>query len=59
MNPYEANLTNVSARILAWVRGMARQYRRPLLALIAASVTLAVGVNAGPSPAPIVLAAAE
>lgn len=46
MNPYEANFRNVSARLGAWVLGMARLYRRPLIVLIVASVTTAVGVNA-------------
>ncbi len=56
MNPYDANFGNVSARVIAWVRGLARQYRRPLMVLLAATATLAVGVNAGPVSPPKVLA---
>jgi hypothetical protein len=57
MNPYDANLSNVSSRLLAWVRGLTRQYRRPLLILLAATATFAVGVNAGPTPAPVTVTA--
>jgi len=46
MNPYEANLRNVSARMGAWARGMLRLYRKPLIVLLLASVTTAVGVSA-------------
>jgi hypothetical protein len=46
MNPYEANLRNVSARLGAWTRGMLRLYRKPLIVLLVASVTTAVGVSA-------------
>lgn len=46
MNPYEANLRNVSARMSAWTRGMLRLYRKPLIVLLLASVTTAVGVSA-------------
>ncbi len=52
MNPYEANLVNVSSRLLAWVRGVLRQNRRPLLILLAASGILAVGVSAAQAPEP-------
>jgi uncharacterized membrane protein (DUF106 family) len=51
MNPYEANVWNVSARLSAWLRGLLRMYRRPLLVLLIASVTTAVGVSAGQSAA--------
>lgn len=46
MNPYEANVRNVSARLGAWARGMLRLYRKPLMLLLLASVTTAVGVSA-------------
>ncbi len=50
MNPYEANMRNVSARLGAWVRGMLRIYRKPLLVIIAATATMAVGVSATDAP---------
>ncbi|MBB6229511.1 hypothetical protein FHS79_003714 [Polymorphobacter multimanifer] len=52
MNPYEANVWNVSSRLGAWLRGLLRLYRRPLLVLLCASVTTAVGVSAGQSGTP-------
>jgi hypothetical protein len=52
MNPYEANLANGAARIGAWVRGMLRRYRRPLLIAIAATATIGVGVSASQVPEP-------
>jgi hypothetical protein len=59
MDPYEANFSNTAARIGAWLRGMLRRYRRPLLAVAAAGVTMAIGVAASdaPAPAPIMRAA--
>lgn len=51
MNPYEANFGNLSSRSLVWLRGMLRLYRKPLLVLIAASATLAIGAGAGDAPA--------
>jgi hypothetical protein len=58
MNPYDANFRNVSARLGAWALGMVRLYRRPLIVILLASVTTAVGVNASQeeSAAAIVLA---
>ena len=50
MNPYEANVQNIVLRLAAWLRGMLRLYRRPLLALAIASMTMAVGVSAGQEP---------
>lgn len=50
MNPYEATLGNVTARVGAWVRGIVRRYRRPLLLAIAAAATVAVGVSASQTP---------
>lgn len=50
MNPYEATLTNVVLRLGAWVRGMVRYYRRPLLVMGAAAVTMVVGVSATDAP---------
>lgn len=46
MNPYEANLRNVSARLGAWARGMVRLYRKPLIVLLLAGLSTAVGVSA-------------
>ncbi len=46
MNPYDANVRNVSARLGAWARGMVRLYRKPLIVLLLASITTAVGVSA-------------
>lgn len=57
MNPYEANVQNVALRLGAWLRGMVRLYRRPLLLMAVASVTMAVSVNAGQDPEPIAIAA--
>lgn len=59
MNPYEANMANLTSRLVALGRGLMRRYRRPLLVLLAASATLAVGVSAGQAPPrqPIVIAA--
>ncbi len=51
MNPYEMTFANTLSRIAAWIRGVLRQYRRPLLLLLAASGMLAVGVSAGQAPA--------
>lgn len=58
MNPYEANFPNVMARVGAWLRGAARHYRRPLLVVAAASVTLVVSVSAGPAEPPAAIVAA-
>ena len=51
MNPYEATLPNVMARVRAWVRGLLRLYRKPLLLIGAATATLAIGVSATQAPA--------
>lgn len=57
MNPYEANFSNTMARVGAWNRGMLRRYRRPLWALAAATVTMAVSISAAQAPpAPVVIA---
>lgn len=58
MNRYEATLPNVLARIGAWMRGILRLYRRPLLVVGTATATLALAVSAGqaPEPAPVALA---
>jgi hypothetical protein len=50
MNPYEANLLNTSARIGAWLRGVLRMYRKPILLIASAGVVLAAGVAAGEAP---------
>lgn len=58
MNPYEANLTNIAARIGAWNRGMLRRYRWHLWALAAATVTMAVSIGSANAPAaPVTIAA--
>lgn len=46
MNPYEANLRNVSARLGAWARGMVRLYRKPLIVLLLGGLTTAAGLGA-------------
>lgn len=51
MNPYDATFGNVMARVGAWVRGCLHRYRKPLLVMIAATATLAVGVSAANPPA--------
>ena len=51
MNPYEANLHNTAARLGAWLRGMTRRYRQPLIALAAAGAVMAIGVSAARAPA--------
>ncbi|MFZ4688793.1 MAG: hypothetical protein ACOYLS_06125 [Polymorphobacter sp.] len=57
MNPYEPTLPNVIARVTAWCRGLLRRYRRPLLVIVAATATVAVGVSAAIAPpAPVLVA---
>jgi len=58
MNPYEASVRNVTARLGVWIFGMLRLYRRPLVFLAVASLTMVAGVNANQpqAPAPIVQA---
>ena len=51
MNPYDATFSNVTARLGAWMRGMVRLYRQPLIALAAAGAVMAVGVSATRAPA--------
>ena len=51
MNPYEANLTNTTARVGAWLRGLLRRYRKPILVAAAATATLVVCVSATQAPA--------
>ena len=50
-NHYEANLSNTASRMGAWVRGILRRYRRPIVMVGAAAATLVVGVSAGMAPA--------
>jgi hypothetical protein len=59
MNPYEANARNLVVRLNAWVRGMVRLYRKPLLVLLMAGATTAVSVSASqPETAePVMMAA--
>lgn len=59
MNPYEATFPNVMARVAAWLRGLARRYRRPLLLTVAATATLAVGLGAARAPTTGVVAEAR
>ncbi len=56
MNPYDVTLANVTARSFAWLRGVTHLYRKPLFVLVAASVTLAVGVGAAKAPPPVTIA---
>jgi hypothetical protein len=51
MNPYEATLPNILARIAAWVRGLLRRYRKPLLVMGAAGATVAISLGATQAPA--------
>jgi len=46
MNPYEANARNIFLRLGAWLRGMLRLYKRPLVVISIASLTMAMGVSA-------------
>jgi|GEM_PF-2622309 len=46
MNPYDQNAHNIARRLGVWLRGMFWLYRRPLMVIAVASVTMAVGVNA-------------
>jgi hypothetical protein len=57
MNPYEANVHNIVLRLAAWLRGMVRLYRRPLLLMAIASMTMAVSVSAGQEPDVLEMAA--
>jgi hypothetical protein len=54
MNPYEATLPNVLARIAAWLRGLLRLYRRPLLIALTTGTmaALALGTTFGPAATP-------
>lgn len=51
MNPYEATLPHVIARIAAWLRGLARRYRRQLVVAASAALVIALGITATVSPA--------
>jgi hypothetical protein len=55
MDPYEANLRNTFVRVGAWLRGMVRRYRRPLLVVAAAGVSMAIGVSASDAPMPAMM----
>jgi hypothetical protein len=44
MNPYDATLTNFATRINAWLRGLVRRYRRPLLIGLFAVSAIFAGV---------------
>lgn len=54
MNPYEATLPNVLARVVAWLRGLLRLYRRPLLIAVmtGAVAAVALGTSLGPAASP-------
>lgn len=51
MNPYEASLPNIAARLRAWVRGIMRLYRRPLLAATGVGMLVALGAGGAFPPA--------
>ena len=51
MNPYEATLPNIASRIRAWVRGLLRLYRRPLMLVIGAALLVAFGASGAFAPA--------
>ncbi len=53
MNPYEMTFSNTMARMAAWVRGLLKRYRRPLLVVMAATATLAVSVSASQADDPV------
>jgi hypothetical protein len=52
MNPYDATVRNVAARLGVWVYGMVRLYRRPLVILALASATMVAAVDARQAKAP-------
>jgi hypothetical protein len=54
MNPYEATLPNLLARVAAWLRGLLRLYRRPLFVAVMAGIVtaLALGTSLGPAASP-------
>ena len=45
MNPYDPNMANLLIRLKAWVRGLFRRYRRPLLAVVVVAAALGIGVS--------------
>ena len=45
MNPYDPNMANLLIRLKAWVRGLFRRYRRPLLAVAVVAAALGIGVS--------------
>ena len=45
MNPYDPNMANLLIRLKAWVRGLFRRYRRPLLAVVVVVVAAALGIG--------------
>jgi hypothetical protein len=52
MNPYDATVKNIAARLRVWVFGMVRLYRRPLVILALASATMVATVQARQAEAP-------
>jgi hypothetical protein len=48
-------LRNALTRVGAWLRGMVRRYRRPLLVVAAAGVSMAIGVSASDAPMPAMM----
>jgi hypothetical protein len=61
MNPYEATLPNLFARVAAWLRGLLRLYRRPLLLALTAGgiAALALGTSLGPAASPATASAPD
>ena len=51
MNPYEATLPNIAARLRAWLRGLLRLYRRPLMLIAAVATLVALGTTGALAPA--------
>jgi hypothetical protein len=51
MNPYDATLPHVIARVAAWVRGLARRYRRQLVVAASLGLVIALGISSTLSPA--------
>ncbi|MFZ4111435.1 MAG: hypothetical protein ACOYKQ_13315 [Polymorphobacter sp.] len=45
MNPYDPNMANLLIRLKAWVHGLFRRYRRPLLAVAVVAAALGIGVS--------------
>ena len=54
MNPYEANFSNTVSRLGAWGKGILRRYRRPLWAVVIATMAIGIIAAQAPSSSPVV-----